>query len=191
MPTLRPGDALILVDVQHDFLPGGALGVPEGDEVIPVLNGWIAAAEQAGVPIYASRDWHPANHVSFQAQGGPWPPHCVQNTHGAEIHPDLHLPPGTPIISKATDPGEESYSDFDGTDLALRLHQEGVRRLWVGGLATDYCVRATVLDGLAEGFDVHVIVPGVRPVDVQPGDGERALHEMAAAGAKLETGRTP
>lgn len=191
MPTLQPGDALILVDIQHDFCPGGVLAVPEGDTVIPVLNRWIEAAERAGVPIYASRDWHPADHVSFSEQGGPWPPHCVQGTHGAELHPDLDLPPETPIITKGSDPRRENYSAFDGTELAPHLRQAGVRRIWVGGLATDYCVRATVLDGLTDGFEVHVIVPAVRPVDVTPGDGERALREMAAAGAKLEATGSP
>jgi nicotinamidase/pyrazinamidase len=182
---LERGDALVLVDVQNDFCPGGALAVREGDAVVPVLNEWIAAAEAAGAPIFASRDWHPPGHVSFAERGGPWPPHCVQATSGAAFHPMLQLPPDTPILTKGDDPDADNYSDFEGTDLAWRLRQANVRRIWVGGLATDYCVRATVLDGLREGFDVHVIVPAVRGVEVQEGDSARALAEMQAAGAEL------
>lgn len=186
IPELTKGDALILVDVQNDFCPGGALAVAEGDQVVPVLNRWIERAVQAGIPVFASRDWHPPNHVSFQSRGGPWPPHCVQGTRGAEFHPDLHLPKDALIVTlKGDDPDRDAYSAFDGTNLASDLRSRGVQRLWVGGLATDYCVKATVLDGLREGFDVRVIADGIRAVNVQPDDGRQAIEEMLRAGASL------
>jgi nicotinamidase/pyrazinamidase len=183
---LGAGDALLLIDVQNDFCPGGSLAVPEGDAVVPVLNRWIAAARQAGIPIVASRCWHPAGHVSFRERGGPWPPHCVQGTQGAKFHPALALPPGVPIVTKGGELDRDNYSDFHRTGLAERLKRQGVRRLWIGGLALDYCVRATVLDALREGFEVHLIRAGTRAVDVTPGDGARALEEMRAAGARIE-----
>ncbi|MBI2930478.1 MAG: nicotinamidase [Planctomycetes bacterium] len=182
----EPGDALLIVDVQNDFCPGGALPVPHGDEVIPELNGWIAAAREAGIPVFASRDWHPADHASFRATGGQWPPHCIQGTAGAEFHQDLHFPSDVAVISKGTSPDRDGYSAFGGTNLAERLRHAGIRRLWVGGLALDYCVRASVLDALATGLGVHVIRAGTRAVDVHPGDGERAVAEMARAGAVIE-----
>jgi len=178
-----PGDALVLVDVQNDFLPGGSLTVPEGDAVIPVLNRWIACFRDAGLPIFATRDWHPANHCSFVDQGGPWPPHCVMGTPGAEFSRELDLPAGVPVISKAVRPEKEAFSDFEDTDFANRLRGLGVTRLFVGGIATDYCVRATVLDAIKHGFEAVLLVDGVRPVDVTPGDGDRAIAEMVAAGA--------
>jgi len=180
-----PGDALVLVDVQNDFLPGGSLAVPEGDAVIPVLNRWIRRFLDAGLPIFATRDWHPANHCSFVDQGGPWPPHCVMGTPGAEFSRELDLPPDVPVISKAMRPDKEAYSDFEDTDFAVQLRGLGVKRLFVGGIATDYCVRATVLGALEQGFEAVLLVDGVRPVDVAPGDGERAVAEMAAAGAEV------
>ncbi len=184
---LRPSDALLLVDVQNDFCPGGALPVPEGDQTVPVLNEWIVQARHAGAPIFASRDWHPANHVSFAERGGPWPPHCIRNTPGAEFHPGLRLPSDVHVITKADSPDQDAYSAFEGTDLAAQLHALGVSRLWVGGLAQDYCVQASVMDALGlPGLAVHVIVEGTRPVEVEPGDGDRALAGMEAAGATLE-----
>lgn len=179
-----PGDALVLVDVQNDFLPGGSLAVPDGDAVIPVLNRWIRRFLDAGLPIFATRDWHPANHCSFVDQGGPWPPHCVMGTPGAEFSRELDLPPDVPVISKAMRPDKEAYSDFEDTDFAVQLRGLGVKRLFVGGIATDYCVRATVLGALEQGFEAVLLVDGVRPVDVAPGDGERAVAEMVAAGAE-------
>ena len=183
------GDALIVVDVQNDFCPGGSLAVPEGDAVVPVLNEYLSRASDAGIPIYASRDWHPQETRHFAAQGGPWPPHCVQGTHGAEFHPDLQLPPGAVVVSKGMSAEDQGYSALeavlpDGRPLVDALRAEGVTHLYVGGLATDYCVRATVLDALKEGFTTSVLVDASRPVDVQPGDGERALNEMLAAGAE-------
>jgi len=179
-------DALLVVDVQKDFLPGGALGVARGDEVLAPLNRALRAFERAGWPVYASRDWHPANHCSFKARGGPWPPHCVAGTAGAEFADGLALPRAASIISKAVTPDADAYSAFGGTDLALRLRHDGVRRVVVGGLATDYCVLNTVLDARAAGFEVVLLADAVRAVDVRPGDGARALEDMRKAGARLE-----
>ncbi len=184
----RPGDALLLVDIQNDFLPGGALAVAEGDAVIPVANRYLAEFERAGLPVYLTRDWHPADHCSFEAEGGPWPPHCVQDTAGAAFADALHVPEGAVVHSKAMDSDKEAYSDFEDQDFAARLRAAGVRRLLVMGLATDYCVLATVRDALSAGFEVVVATDGVRAVDVEPGDGERALASMRKAGAVLLAG---
>lgn len=183
---LSQHDALLVVDVQNDFCPGGALAVPEGDQVVPVLNEWIRAAGEAGVPVVASRDWHPAGHCSFAEQGGPWPVHCVQDTEGAAFHPDLGLPADALVISKGQAPERDNYSAFDDTGLADMLRERGVERVWVGGLAQDVCVRATVLDACEAGFETHLVADATRPVDVEPGDGERALEAMRAAGARIE-----
>ncbi len=180
---LRNGDALIIVDVQRDFLPGGALGVADGDAVIPVLNRYMEKFVSHGLPVFATRDWHPANHCSFQQQGGPWPPHCVADSPGAKPPPTLALPAATEIILKAMRSDADAYSGFEGTDLALRLRKLGCRRLFIGGLATDYCVRATAVDALKEGFEVIVLEDAIRPVEVHAGDGARALAELAAQGA--------
>lgn len=191
---IQPGDALIVVDVQNDFCPGGALGVPEGHQVVPVLNRWIRRFKEAGLPVVYTQDWHPPDHISFAERGGPWPPHCVQNTPGAEFHPDLVVE-GV-VFQKGFDSDKEAYSGFAGhlqdekaaaaaPGLAAWLKEQGVRRVFVGGLATDYCVRATTLDALAEGLAAVVIAEGSRAVDVEPGDGDRALAEMEAAGAEI------
>ena len=183
--TIAPeaGDALFIVDLQNDFLSGGSLAVPDGHAVIPVLNTWIRRFRTAGLPVFATRDWHPADHCSFREQGGPWPPHCVAGTKGAEFTPELVLPPDAFIHSKATRPEKEAYSDFEEGELGPRLREMGITRLFVGGLATDYCVRATVLDGLKEGFRVVLLLDAIRAVEVQPGDGDRAIAEMRDAGA--------
>jgi nicotinamidase/pyrazinamidase len=183
---LQAGDALLIVDVQNDFCPGGSLPVPEGDAVVPVLNRWIADAEALGVPLFASRDWHPKNHISFKQRGGPWPPHCVQGTPGAAFHPDLRLPRNVEIVSKGEDPDKDNYSAFGGTDLVKRLHHAGVKNVWIGGLAQDYCVRATALDAIKDGFKVHVIADATRAVNVHQGDGKHALEEIQRAGGVLE-----
>ncbi len=180
---LGKGDALVIVDVQRDFLPGGALAVPRGDEVVPVLNGYIRLFRDKGLPIIATRDWHPPNHCSFKKQGGPWPPHCVQDTPGAQFAPGLELPRDVIIISKATRPQEEAYSGFEGTDMDEKLKALGVKRLFVGGLATDYCVLSTVKDALKLGYRVYLLLDAIRAVDVNPGDGERAIEEMKSLGA--------
>ncbi len=177
--------ALIIVDLQNDFCPGGALVVPSGDEIVPVVNHLVDRFLAAGLPIFATRDWHPENHCSFIPQGGPWPDHCVQNTEGARFHPDLRLPDSALIVSKADSPGRDAYSGFEGTDLAQQLNRLGVEELIVCGLATDYCVKATVLDGIKNGFGVTVVEDGIRGVNVHPGDSEKALRQMKDAGAEL------
>ena len=175
--------ALIVVDVQNDFCPGGALAVREGGEVVPVFNRYLESFVKAGLPIYACRDWHPKNHKSFKAQGGPWPPHCVQDTPGADFHPDLKLPANAVIISKAWRSEDESYSEFEGTNLVLYLKRKGVRRVLVGGLATDYCVKHTVLDACRLGFETYLLTDASRGIDVKKGDSEKAVEEMKNAGA--------
>jgi len=179
------GDALIIVDTQVDFLPGGALGVALADSIIAPLNRSIRAFDRRGLPIFATRDWHPPGHCSFRAQGGPWPQHCIAGTRGAEFAPGLRLPSATRVISKATAPSADAYSAFQGTDLAAQLKSLACTRVVLGGLATDYCVLATALDARAAGFDVVVLDDAIKGVDSQPGDSERALHRMIAAGVRL------
>lgn len=182
-PTeLRNGDALLLVDVQNDFCPGGALPIPEGHRVVPVLNGWIEAADSAGVPIYASRDWHPRGHPSFREEGGEWPVHCLQDTAGAAFHPELRLPPDTTVVTKGTRFDQDQYSAFDQTGLEERLRRDGVRRLWAGGLAQDVCVCASVLDARTLGFQVSLIPGGSLPVTSE--GGEDALRRMREVGVE-------
>jgi nicotinamidase/pyrazinamidase len=178
------GDALLVVDVQNDFLPGGALGVRGGDAVIAPVNAAIRLFRDHGLPVYASRDWHPPDHCSFHAQGGPWPEHCVAGSHGAAFPRALALPADVPVISKATSAARDAYSAFDGTDLDRRLRDDGVRRLFIAGLATDYCVRWTVQDALAGGYEAVVLLDAVRPVEVRPGDGARALRAVRRRGAR-------
>ena len=190
---IRPperGDALLIVDVQEDFLPGGALAVREGDDVIPPLNEAIRAFSEAGLPIFATRDWHPPDHCSFVQQGGPWPPHCVAGTSGAAFPNSLRLPASTVVISKAAGPATEAYSGFADTDLADQLSDRRVLRVFVGGLATDYCVLRTALDARSVGLGVIVLEDAVRAVDVEPGDGARAITRMHAAGAVFAPTRT-
>ncbi|HSB67855.1 MAG TPA: nicotinamidase [Candidatus Methylomirabilis sp.] len=175
-------DALIVVDVQQDFCPGGALPVPDGDRVIPAINRGLALGPWFTV---ATRDWHPADHCSFKTQGGIWPVHCVAGTPGAEFHPALEAKKIQHLVSKATARDAEAYSGFQGTDLALFLKGRGVRRVFVAGLATDYCVKATALDARREGLDVAVLEDAVRGVEVKPGDCARAIQEMAAAGIRF------
>ena len=161
--------------------------MPGGDEIVPVLNHWIAGAHARQVPVVATRDWHPVHHVSFSEQGGPWPVHCVQDTKGAEFHPDLDLPADAIRVSKGTRFDEDAYSAFQHTGLASFLRSQGVQRLWVGGLAQDVCVLATVTEGCAEGFEVHVILDATRPVDEAQGAG--AIDSMREAGAIIEERR--
>ncbi|MSO70539.1 MAG: isochorismatase family protein [Alphaproteobacteria bacterium] len=182
--ALAPGDALLIVDVQPDFCPGGALPISGGDAVIPVLNEWLAAARALGVPVYASRDWHPRGHMSFTERGGPWPPHCIQDTQGAEFHPALKLPPDAIVVTKGVRFDQDQNSAFDQTGLAVELKRAGVRRLWVGGLAEDVCVLASVLDARKAGFATHLIPEGARPVTAE--GSVKARSAMRAAGALLE-----
>jgi nicotinamidase/pyrazinamidase len=184
--------ALIVVDVQYDFCPGGALAVVDGDAVVPVLNAYIDRCCQRDLPIYASRDWHPAVTRHFRDYGGIWPTHCVQGTRGAQIHTGLTLPGSTLVVDKGHDPDDDAYSAFQGrtsSDVSLErsLHEQGVERLYVGGLATDYCVKSTVLDALGHGFAVTLLVDACRGVNVQPHDSEDALIEMVRAGADVAT----
>jgi nicotinamidase/pyrazinamidase len=182
---LKKDDALIVVDVQRDFLPGGSLAVPDGDSVVPTLNCYLQQFQVAGLPIVATRDWHPPNHSSFISEGGSWPPHCVQGTRGAEFSEQLELPETAVLVSKATRVDVDAYSGFDGTDLQQDLRDAGVRRVFIGGLATDYCVLATVKDALQAGFEVIVLSDAIRAVNVQPGDGDKALDEMLSHGATI------
>ncbi|HEY6282351.1 MAG TPA: nicotinamidase [Nitrososphaerales archaeon] len=178
------------MDVQNDFCSGGALAVKSGDKVVPRLNKDIAAFAKAGLPIFFTRDWHPSNHISFADQGGIWPPHCVQGTIGADFHQDLVIPRGATIISKGDKPNTEAYSGFQGTDLERRLKKAGVEEIFLGGLATDYCVKESCLDALRAGFKVNVLRDCVMAVNVKPGDGAKALRGMHRAGAKLTTSQS-
>ena len=182
---LNETDALLVIDMQYDFLPGGSLGVPRGDEVLAPINTLMALFAARGLPIYASRDWHPENHCSFAARGGPWPPHCVANTEGAAFSKELVLPANTVIISKADREDADAYSAFNGTALAGHLRQHGVTRVFVCGLATDYCVLNSVVDARENGFDVVILPEAMRAVDVAAGDGERAIERMAGLGARV------
>ena len=182
--------ALLVVDVQLDFCPGGALAVPDGDAVVPVLNEYIALFRKRGSPVFASRDWHPALSAHFREHGGIWPVHCVQGSTGALFHPKLQLPEGTIVISKGVTRWDEGYSALqglteNGTPFPMLLRHMATDRLYVGGLATDYCVKETVLEGLREGFAVTLLTDAIRAVELKPGDGEQATREMAAAGATL------
>lgn len=176
-------DALLCVDLQVDFCPGGSLGVEEGNQIIPKVNRLLQKAAKENVLIVFSRDWHPSNHSSFSPHGGPWPPHCVQNTPGAELHPDLCIPRGALIISKGTDPNREAYSAFEGTQLEILLRDHSIRRLFVCGIATDYCVRHTVLDALGKGFEIVVVQDACAGVDTK--GSQRAFEEFKGKGAVL------
>jgi nicotinamidase/pyrazinamidase len=175
---------LIVVDVQNDFCTGGALAVPRGDEVVPVLNRYIERFRSAGAVVVATRDWHPADHCSFQAQGGPWPVHCVQDSPGARFHPGLILPDLVKRVSKGTNSKIDAYSGFQGTDLMNFLNKSGIRTAWIGGLATDYCVKSTVLDALKNGLTAVLLEDACRGVEVHSGDSVRAVEEMVRSGAK-------
>jgi nicotinamidase/pyrazinamidase len=185
-------EALIVVDVQNDFCPGGALAVPQGDRVVPVLNQYLERATRAGVRVYASRDWHPAETTHFRSSGGPWPAHCVQGTAGAAFHPDLRLPADAAIVTKGTGTTDDGYSAFegrlpDGASLADDLRAHAVTIVYVGGLATDYCVLQTALGARREGFTTFWLSDASLPVEVQPGDGQRAAASLAQAGVRAAT----
>lgn len=176
--------ALIVVDVQNDFCPGGTLAIPHGDQVVAPLNKLIDEFLERGDPVYKSRDWHPPTTKHFTAYGGTWPVHCVQNTEGAAFHPALHNDPRIEVISKGLG-NTDGYSAFEETRLSSLLKQAGVEEVLVGGLATDYCVKHTVLDALKQGYKVKAVEEAMRPVELRPGDGERAIEEMRAAGAEI------
>ena len=180
--------ALVVVDVQNDFCPGGSLAVPEGDAVVPVLNQYIEQAVTKGIPVFLSRDWHPRQTTHFASFGGPWPEHCIQHTPGAEFHPNLQVSQQAIVVSKGQGPSDDGYSMIDanlddGRDLVQALRDSGIDHIFVGGLATDYCVRATVLDALKAGFKVTVLGDACRAVNLQPDDGEQAIRAMTEAGA--------
>lgn len=180
-------DALVIVDAQNDFCPGGALAVADGDQIIQALNRYIDIFSKAHCPIFATRDWHPAKTSHFKDYGGPWPVHCVQKSYGAEFHPALHLSSAA-VLSKGMAADQDSYSGFQaanssGTLLADLLRRDGIERIFVGGLATDYCVKHTVLDGLTQGFKVVLLADAVRAVNLGPNDGVVAIDEMIRAGA--------
>jgi nicotinamidase/pyrazinamidase len=184
--------ALVIVDVQNDFCPGGSLAVAEGDKIVAVLNRHIEKFFSAGLPIFATRDWHPARTKHFNTDGGSWPPHCVQDTEGGKFHRALALPNSAVVVSKGMSADADSYSGFEATDaagagLAERLRGLGVERIFVGGLATDYCVKFTVLDGLKEGFKVTLLEDAVRGVNLRPSDSAQAIEEMMRAGADRST----
>lgn len=181
--TLKKGDALVIVDVQNDFLPGGSLAVQGGEKIIAPLNRYIEAAQAKGLPIFATRDWHPPSHCSFKEQGGIWPPHCVANSEGAQFSSELNSPRSTPVISKGTELEKDAYSGFEGTDLDERLRSAGISRVLIGGLATDYCVLNTVKDAIKQGYDVLLLQDAIEAVNVQPKDGEKAIDEMTSLGA--------
>lgn len=183
MKPLQPGDALLIVDVQNDFIADGALAVTGGREVIAPLRRYLLLFDEHGLPVLATRDWHPPDHCSFHAQGGPWPPHCVAHTPGAQFPQDLLLPPSALVISKGTDPAQEAYSGFQSTPLHDRLQAARIGRLFIGGLATDYCVLETVRDARALGYEVCLLIDAIRPVNVRPDDGRRAEEAMVLLGA--------
>jgi nicotinamidase/pyrazinamidase len=188
--SMEINKALLIVDVQNDFCPGGALGVQNGNSVVPVLNRYIEKFGQAGMPIFLTRDWHPPRTSHFNTAGGLWPPHCIQGSKGAEFHPDLRISNEAVVVSKGTAVDEDSYSAFaaaDARDVALKdlLRQRGVERIYVGGLATDYCVKETVLEGLMQGFQVVLLHDAICGVNLQPEDSARAIEAMVKAGVAV------
>lgn len=174
---------MVVVDVQRDFLAGGSLPVPDADHVVPALNRYLGLFASRLLPVFATRDWHPANHCSFREQGGSWPPHCVAGSEGARFAAELALPETVEVVSKAVEPDVDCYSGFEGTTLAQRLRDIQARRLFVGGLATDYCVLATVKDAIRCEFSVVLLTDAIRGVNLRPGDSDRAQQEMVRLGA--------
>jgi len=188
--TDEPRAALLVVDIQKDFCAGGALAAPGGVEIIPAVNRHVATAITRGMPVYATRDWHPVRTTHFKDYGGNWPPHCVQGTAGAQFHPALKLPPEAIIVNKGDDPERHGYSAFEGhtsegKTLLDDLRDRHITRVYVAGIATDYCVRQSALDALRAGLEVRVLPDAIAGIDVRPGDAQRALDEISAAGAEL------
>ncbi|OSS41539.1 Nicotinamidase [Desulfurella amilsii] len=182
--TIAKNDALILVDIQNDFCTG-SLAVPDALSIIEKANIYIALVKKNDRPVFATRDWHPKNHSSFKDFGGIWPVHCVQNTFGSMFYKELKLPDNAIIISKATNPDKDAYSGFDGTDLDNKLKNLKIRRLFVGGLATDYCVKATVLDALSLDYTVFFLSDASKAVNIKPDDEKKSINKMLRAGAIL------
>jgi nicotinamidase/pyrazinamidase len=183
MMPLQATDALLIADLQNDFLPGGALGIAGGHDIVPVLASYIRRFQSEGLPIYLTRDWHPPHHCSFREQGGQWPIHCVAGSPGALPPKDCDIPQTAVVIYKAIDVEEDAYSAFQHTPLQRHLQALGVRRLFIGGLATDYCVLNSVRDARSLGYDVCLILDGIKAVNLQPDDGCRAIEEMIRSGA--------
>lgn len=180
---VKNGDALLLVDMQNDFFPHGSLAVPGADDVVSPANRYIKIFIEKGLPVLYTRDWHPENHVSFKHKGGLWPSHCVAGTKGADFHPQLNIPDNAQVISKAVEDKTDAYSGFQNTDLDSRLTSGNTKRIFIGGLATDYCVKNSVLDALGLGYKVFLLCDAIRAVDVEPGDGQKAVEEMKKNGA--------
>lgn len=180
-------DALLIVDVQNDFCPGGALAVEEGDQIIPVINEWIRHFADHGSPVFSSRDWHPAHHLSFGKEGGQWPRHCLQDTKGAAFHHDLELPKSATIVTKGVRFDQDQNSAFDQTGLEVHMQRKGIRRLFIAGLALDVCVLATAMDARKHGFETVLILDATRPVKAS--SGHKALSTMRAAGVRILEGR--
>ena len=183
MIALTAHDALLLADIQNDFLPGGALGISGGGEIIPTLLNYTRLFQTHSLPIFLTRDWHPSNHCSFRSQGGPWPAHCVAGSPGSLPPPSFSAPPSAVIIYKAIDRDQEAYSAFQDTALDRHLRALSVQRLFIGGLATDYCVLNSVKDARMLGYNVCLLVDGIKAVNLRPDDGRRAEEEMFRLGA--------
>lgn len=183
MISLKSEDALLIADIQNDFLPGGALGIGGGDEVIPILLRYLRRFHAQSLPIFLTRDWHPPDHCSFRDQGGLWPVHCVAGSPGSLPPPAFETPASAVIIYKAIDRDQEAYSAFQNTTLDRHLRAIGVRRLFIGGLATDYCVLNTVMDARTSGYEVCLLIDGIKAVNLQPEDGRQAEQEMIRLGA--------
>lgn len=187
---MKSNKALLVVDIQNDFCPGGALGVQEGDQIIPLVNEYVALFLKKQLPVFVSRDWHPEDTKHFRESGGPWPVHCVRNTEGAEFHPDFRVPAQAIILSKGTNPEWDGYSVFEAEDSQKKsfielLKEKNIDELYIAGIATDYCVKWTSLDAIENNFIVHVLVDAIKGVD--PADSERTIHEIVAKHGKLKT----
>jgi nicotinamidase/pyrazinamidase len=190
--SIHPNSVLLVVDMQNDFLPGGALGVPDGDTIVPVINDYIHLFIDADMPVIATRDWHPPETTHFQGGGGNWPPHCIQGTEGAEFAPDLELPDDVIVMSKGMDPSEDGYSAFLAQDEAGRSLKEilddlGVEHIYIGGLALDYCVRASAQDAQKQGREITVLIDATRAVNQEIHDAEETIEEIVRAGGELAT----
>ena len=190
--SIHPNSVLLVVDMQNDFLPGGALAVPDGDAIVPVINDYMRLFVEAGLPVIATRDWHPPETVHFQSGGGNWPAHCIQGTEGAEFAPDLALPDDVIVMSKGMDPSEDGYSAFLAQDEAGRSLEEvlddlGVEHIYIGGLALDYCVRASARDAQNQGREITVLIDATRAVNQEIHDAEETIEEIVRAGGELAT----
>jgi nicotinamidase/pyrazinamidase len=189
---MKAKKALLIVDVQNDFCPEGALAVPEGDKIVPVVNKYINIFKKKKLPIFASRDWHPIKSKHFKDFGGLWPVHCIHNSKGAAFHPQLKLPKQAVILNKGMDPEKDSYSVFQAEDnkgmsFTNLLKIPGIKELYIGGLATDYCVKFSVIDALKNGFKVKLLLDAIKGVNLKANDSEKAIKAMVKTGAKKTT----